>query len=41
VVANLVNGGDTYVGRLDEVGLWTRALSADEVAALAHATAPL
>lgn len=34
IVGNLVNGGDTFVGRLDEVALWTRALSSTEIAAL-------
>lgn len=37
IVGNLVNGGDTFVGRLDEVALWTRALSGTEIAALQQA----
>jgi hypothetical protein len=37
VVGNLVNGGDTFVGRLDEVALWTRALSGTEITALQQA----
>ena len=34
VIGLLPNGGDTFVGRIDEVGLWTRALSAAEITSL-------
>ena len=34
-IGNLVNGGDVLEGGIDEVAIWHRALSADEIAALA------
>jgi hypothetical protein len=36
MLGNLVSGGDVFVGNLDEVALWTRALSESEVVALAR-----
>ncbi|MFM2416080.1 MAG: hypothetical protein RL385_803 [Pseudomonadota bacterium] len=36
MLGNLVSGGDLFVGNLDEVALWTRALTESEVAALAR-----
>lgn len=39
ILGNLINGADTLVGRIDEVGIWTRALSVAEIATLA--TQPL
>jgi hypothetical protein len=41
MVGNLNNGGDLLIGRIDEVALWMRALSADEISALARASAAL
>lgn len=35
-VGRLVNGGNTMIGSIDEVAIWRRALSADDVAALAQ-----
>jgi hypothetical protein len=40
-IGSLPNGGSTFVGSMDEVAIWTRALSAAEVAGLASATSPL
>lgn len=34
LVGNLPNGGSTFVGLIDEVGIWTRALGKDEIKAL-------
>jgi Concanavalin A-like lectin/glucanases superfamily len=41
LVGNLPGGGNTFIGRIDEVVIWTRALSAAEISALAQATGPL
>jgi hypothetical protein len=40
-VGDLPDGGGRFVGRIDEVAIWMRALSADEISALANATGPL
>lgn len=34
VIGLLPNGGENFIGRIDEVGMWTRALSAAEIASL-------
>lgn len=39
-VGLLVNGGDTMIGRIDEVGMWTRALSSAEIGELSRAAVP-
>lgn len=41
VVGYLVSGGDTFTGLLDDVTIWKRALSAQEIRALAEATQSL
>jgi hypothetical protein len=41
LIGNLPNGGDMFIGQIDEVAIWARALSGDEVAALYHASGPL
>lgn len=41
LIGNLVNGGDRFKGLIDEVAIWSRALSDAEIAALAAATVPL
>jgi hypothetical protein len=33
-IGNLKNGGETFIGTIDEVGIWTRALSTSEVTTL-------
>lgn len=40
-IANLPGGGDYFIGAIDEVAVWTRALSGAEIAGLAAATTPL
>jgi hypothetical protein len=40
-VGLLPGGGDGFVGTIDEVSVWTRALEPAEIAALAAATGPL
>lgn len=35
-VGRLVNGGNTFVGTIDEVAIWTRALSTEEVHTLSE-----
>jgi hypothetical protein len=40
-IGNLPNGGHTFTGRIDEVAMWTRALSAEEIKKVAEATGPL
>lgn len=40
-IGNLVGGGDTFIGRIDEATVWTRALSGGEIAALYASTQPL
>jgi len=41
VIGDLPGGGDKFVGYIDEVALWQRALSAAEIAQLHAAKAPL
>jgi hypothetical protein len=41
MVGNLPNGGDVFRGRIDEVAVWSRALSPLEILALATASGPL
>lgn len=40
-IGDLVGGGDRFVGYIDEAAVWTRALSASEIARLHAATGPL
>jgi hypothetical protein len=40
-IGDLPGGGNTFIGRIDEVAMWTRALSSDEIKKLAEATGPL
>jgi hypothetical protein len=40
-VGMLPNGGDPFVGTIDEVAIWTRALTQPEIVALASATGPM
>jgi hypothetical protein len=35
-IGRLVNGGNTFIGTIDEVAIWTRALSAEEVHTLSE-----
>lgn len=41
LIGNLPNGGDKFVGRIDEVAIWTRALGDAETKALYEATQSL
>lgn len=41
VIGDLPNGGGRFTGRIDEVAIWMRALSANEIRALFNATGPL
>jgi hypothetical protein len=41
VIGLLPNGGDNFIGRIDEVGMWTRALSAAEITSLYTTNADL
>jgi large repetitive protein len=41
VIGSLPNGGTSFIGKIDEVAIWTRALSGAEIAALASATGAL
>jgi hypothetical protein len=41
LIGDLPGGGDTFMGRIDEVAIWTRALSATEIAQVYARTAPL
>jgi hypothetical protein len=40
-VGDLPEGGSAFIGKIDEVAIWTRALSPAEVLALATASGPL
>jgi hypothetical protein len=40
LVGSLPDGGSVYVGRIDEVGLWVRALGSDEIAFLSKNAIP-
>jgi hypothetical protein len=40
-VGNLPGGGTAWIGMIDEVAIWNRALSAKEILALYQATGPL
>jgi hypothetical protein len=41
LIGNLIGGGGTYYGRIDEVAIWRRALSAAEIGALHRASGPI
>ncbi|HEU4535130.1 MAG TPA: LamG domain-containing protein, partial [Polyangiaceae bacterium] len=41
LIGNLIGGGGTFVGRIDEVAIWARALGEPEIAALYNASGPL
>jgi len=40
-IGTLPNGGNSFVGTIDEVAIWTRALSETEIVGLASATGPM
>lgn len=41
LIGNLPGGGNAFVGKIDEVAIWSRVLSDAEISALAKATGPL
>jgi hypothetical protein len=41
VIGDLVGGGNRFTGRIDEVAVWTRALSAAEIHDVFVAVGPL
>jgi len=40
-IGNLLGGGDSFVGRIDEVAIWARALAPKEIVTLYEAKGPL
>ena len=41
LVGNLINGGDIFVGLIDEAAVWSRSLSPNEILTIATSNKPL